>query len=250
MRPSPHRAPPSSRARLHALRLWLAIALAPACALPPPLDGRSAYATNQAPLEVAWAEEALRVPDKAFMVIEGAGKLPPRVRGDSSYWAERFLAPAVRPFDQAPAGLVLSIHARSNTSPDLLRYQYRALDLEISVVESASYALVRIGAPGRRLPGALDAAQVNRVAALVLHHPGAAGEGHFVALPSIAGEARFSTASSTDPATMPSWEGRADAGSSKGQLYFFLYKKNPARYGYDNPQSWFDEEFRKIFRLW
>ena len=25
---------------------------------------------------------------------------------------------------------------------------------------------------------------------------------------------------------------------------------NPERFGYDNPRSWFDDDFRKVFRTW
>jgi len=58
-------------------------------------------------------------------------------------------------------------------------------------------------------------------------------------------DGNFTTNRAVDPDRMSSWEDRADGGVMHGVLYFFLYKKNPNRPGYENAQNWFSDDLKK-----
>jgi hypothetical protein len=211
-----------------------------------PLDGRSAYRTEE-PVADAWLRAVMRAPDNRFGLIPSASKLPPQVRGDSVYWSERFLAERYRPLGHEPEPEI-GVHAATDDTPDLIRYRYRVDRDELSVLESANVMLVSIRSKGAgELAPLVQETLVDALATRILVRK---GEGHDWVWKRIGGSSHLTTAADVDPGAMKSWEERADAGVAGDAVYFFFYKKRPARYGYDNAQRWFDDEFRKNGRTW
>src|SRR5688572_8792208 len=212
------------------------------CAAPRPLDGRSAYAVDTEPAAEAWRRAAVEAVSSPFALIESAGKLPPAVRGDSAYWAERFLAPAARPLEHAEA--TVEVRIATERSPDLLRYRFKLGTTPVIVLESATFTFVAV--EHRAIPGPVEIAGV---AESLLDVKGHGHDWVFAPPTSHGGELRFSTGAEVDAWSMRSWADRVDGGIVRGLLYFLLFKKNPERVGYDNAQRWFPNEFRKHFRI-
>lgn len=225
--------------------LIASVATLAACAAPRPIDGKSAYA-HPDPIEIAWLRSAVRVPTSGFHRIEDVSKLPPNVRGDVEYWDERLFPPGVRPIEQAE--LEVFLHAATNDTPDLVRFHYHHDDLDLTVDESTNFAVVWVR--NVRLashPQATRAAVIADAAKRVLNMKGEQHDWVF-GPPQRGGrpgeDGNFSTNPQVDPDKMSSWEDRADGGVMHGVLYFFLYKKNPNRPGYENAQNWFSDDLK------
>lgn len=227
--------------------LWLVVLLSGACApAPRPIDGRSAYIVDNTAVADAWLRTALEVPARSFIQIDAPGKLPPRVRGDSVYWAERFLAVGARPLEQQT--VEVAVHVADRAAPDLLRYRYRVGGRDLVVVESVNFLFVWVLGADPRSSGDPDA-EIASVAEQVLDVRGRGHDWHFAPMACDGGELRFSTNAALDAWSMSSWADRVDGGTAHGALYFLGFKKRPGRAGYENADGWFDEEFRKHFRL-
>lgn len=182
----------------------------------------------------AWLGAVDRVPDDQFEAIASYKELPELVQGNSSLWCERFFAPEANPHLRKPAPR-LSCHVATETSPDLLRHQYSVDNLQLDVIESVNFTLIRIR-------GAANPADVPGLAPRILNVKDSTHQWTFPA-PS-ANQPWVSTSPGADPLSMASWTKRADAGLHQGALTFLCFKKDDQRVGYRDIQGWFGPAFR------
>jgi len=196
----------------------------------------------------AWLRSVAQVPLKTFIPVDSFQDLPARVRGDSSLWSERFFSDLAHPHKQTNK-VQHGIHVATENTPDLILYQYRVNDLELTVVESINFTLVFVG--GIALFNMLErnrSEAINQAAKTVLNLKDDDHQWSFHFPEKLDDNAMFSTNPDVDPFAMYSWVGRADGGIYKRVLYFILFKKAPERMGYQNTQSWFDPAFRAKWR--
>lgn len=190
----------------------------------------------------------LTVVDRAaagdWVALPDFDALPPRVRGDSSMWSERFFTPAASPAAQAHA--VRGFHRATALTPDLLRHEYPLGALRLDVVESINFFVVRVdGTPAiLQVPVAERPDRVRAAAAAILRLD--ADNHHWVfRLPAVLSEgSRFDTDEAADPLYLPSWESRVDGGIHDGRLYFVCYKKFFERASFRDGDRWFDGNAR------
>lgn len=186
----------------------------------------------------AWLGAVERARSEEFVPLAGFDLLPPLVRGDSSLWSERFFASGANPHRQARPPR-LACHLAGAASPDVLRHEYSVAQMPLEVLETANFALIRVGDAR-----AQTAADVNRIGGAILN---AEGDGRHWVWRLAAGsgsEAWFSTDPEADPLSMESWTARADAGIRGGTLMFLCFKKDAQKLGYHSMKGWFGPGFR------
>jgi hypothetical protein len=184
-----------------------------------------------------WLAAVDRVPAKEYRPAAGFEDLPDDVQGSSTMWSERFFAPAASPH-AATSQARRSYHLSTDTSPDLLRHQYRFGQLALDVVESRNFTLIRTG---RTLP--VTAAAAREAARSILNLKDGEHQWTLQAPNALAEGAWFSSNPDADPMTM-SWADRADGGIHGGALVFLCFKKDQQRVGYPDIRKWFDSAFR------
>lgn len=196
-------------------------------------------------LVTIWLSSIDRASRKGFVPLASLKALPDNVRGDTSLWSERFFTSEANPYHQT-SGVKYSYHLSTDDTPDLLRYEYEVKWLGLEVIESSSYALIRV----RQRVNFHDLKQedrvslVNRTAQVLLNMQDEHHKWDFRFPDAIADNSRFSTDPTADPIVMSSWMSRADGGIHRGDLYFLLFKRIPERAGYRDIQRWFDSAFR------
>ena len=221
----------------------LAVLLLVGCATGAPIDGKSAY-RESGPIATEWLRAISDLPENGFQQLDGQGKLPPNVRGELNYFDDKFFVEGARPLLQQK--LELWVHRATDTTPDVVRFKYRVGGLRLTVLETTNVALVWVrGEKLSSTPQEQRGAVIASVARQLLNVKGTSHDWKFGPDARMGEEGNFSTDATVDPATMATWEQRADGGVMHGTLYFFLYKRSPSRLGYQNAGNWFDPEFRK-----
>lgn len=196
----------------------------------------------------AWLKSVAQVPLKTFTVIDSFQDFPAKVRGDSSLWSERFFSDLAHPHQQKDK-VTYGIHIATDSTPDLILYQYRVKDLDLTVVESVNFTLIFVG--GVTLFNALERSRpdlISHAAETILSMKDSDHQWSFQFPEKLEDNAMFSTNPNIDPFAMHSWMDRADGGIYRRVLYFLLFKKIPDRVGYQNTQNWFDQAFRAKWR--
>ena len=213
------------------------------CTTGAPIDGKSAY-RESGPIATEWLRAVSQVDENGFQHLDGEGKLPPNVRGELNYFDDKFFVEEARPLRQLK--LDLWVHRSTDTTPDIVRFKYRVGALKLTVLETLNVALVWVrGEKLSSTPEAERPALVASIAAQIINMKGTGHDWRFGPADRLGKDGNLSTDATVDPATMSTWEQRADAGVMHGTLYFFLYKRSPSRLGYQNAGNWFDPEFRK-----
>lgn len=177
-----------------------------------------------------------------------------RVRLDSTRWSERFFTKAANPYNEALKAK-RSIHRSTPDTYDLLRHQYAALGLEMVVIETVEFTLIRVGQAGLDLLKVDEkdrAKEIEKAAGLILNLHGVyiekggkdAKYSWVFRFPDAIREGtRFSTHPEASPRMMWSWANRADGGIRNGQLYFLCFKKHEPTDGrliFLDSDHWFD----------
>ncbi|MCP5158335.1 MAG: hypothetical protein H6975_02785 [Gammaproteobacteria bacterium] len=209
---------------------------------------RGGQALEGKELVSAWLNSVAQVSLKTFTPIESFQDLPAKVKGNSSLWSERFFSNLANPQKQQDK-VQHGIHVATESTPDLILYQYRVKDLELTVVESINFTLVFVG--GMALFNMLErsrAEAIDQAAQMILNLKDDEHEWVFQFPEKLEDNAMFSTNPETDPFAMYSWTHRADGGIHRRVLYFLLFKKLPDKVGYQNTQTWFDPDFRAKWR--
>ena len=192
-----------------------------------------------------WLDVADRVGPADYHSVDDLAAVSGQARADSRHWAHSFFSPAASPHQAAKVRH--SVHLARADTPDLLRHEYAFGGLDLEVIESRSFTLIRI-APAAldvlALPEAERPRAVKRAAESLLHLEGAHHKWDFQ-LPALLAEGvRFSTNPAADPLGMRHWHERADGGIRRRALYFLCFKKIGQILGYHDVQRWFDDDFR------
>lgn len=209
---------------------------------------RGGQALEGKELVSAWLRSVAQVPLKTFIPVDSFQDLPARARGDSSFWSERFFSDSAHPHKQTDK-VQHGVHVATENTPDLILYQYRVNDLELTVIESINFTIIFVGSIAlfnmleRNRPDV-----INQAAKTLLNLKDDNHQWVFQFPEKLDDNAMFSTSPDTDPFSMYSWADRADGGIHRRVLYFLLFKKAPERMGYQNTQSWFDPAFRTKWR--
>lgn len=168
--------------------------------------------------------------------------VPEQARAESQYWSDQIFSPEANPHD-AP-GARRAIHRAREGTVDLIRHDYRALGLDLSVFEGRNFVLVRIARGSLDLlalpevdrPAAIaQAAEALFQARLGLERCEVTGEGE-----------TFSTGA--NKRSCASWVECVEAGIRRGELWFVCHKRIPQLVGFLNPAQWFDEGRREVAR--
>lgn len=182
----------------------------------------------------AWVAAVERVGEEQGWILADPSQIPAHVAADSQHWCDRVLAEGVSPHD---AGEVRRFVHRGEV--ELLRYDYTAAGLFLTLVESRNALLLRVDPRSLDIlavPEADRPAAVARAAASLFRAPlrfeGCAVEG--------AGTL-FCTDVTADPALAASWSARADGVCSGGALWFVCYKRIGQMVGFANPAQWFSD---------
>lgn len=158
-----------------------------------------------------------------------ADSVPPAAHADSEMWCARFYRPEANPWN-AKLRAKRSFHVARPDTLDLLRHDYTVAGLDLEVVESSMFSILRVLSSVR----ASDAPQV---AASIL-----APAWKF---PPLSEGAIASTNPAAHPMMMRSWTLRADAGIRKGVPWFLGFKRVEQILGYPSATMWFEPQFRK-----
>jgi hypothetical protein len=181
-----------------------------------------------------WLAAVDRAVARGFDRVEDREVLPAGARADSWFWCDEVLAPHANPHD-AP-GARASVHPATPTTVDLLRHDYKAAGLGLTVIEGRNFLLVQVdpaSADVLALPPEDRAAAVHRVASAIFK-----ARPSFQVPRAIEEGARFSTDEGVDPRLMAHWSRRLDGGVRGGRLWFLCYKKAPQRVGFAREEGW------------
>ena len=181
------------------------------------------------------------VRENRYVPVLNAEALDGPVQGSSGGWSYDFFRPAANPTKVVPPSrisVLLSAH-------DLLRHDYEAEGMRLTVVEDGGFTMIKVVDPKAdrllRLSETERLREVNRVGATLLN----VRDPFKPRVPSSPDEAAaFSTGPSKDFMTMMFWHMRVDAGIYKGELYFLCYKRISSVGGFRAGGRWFSDEFR------
>jgi hypothetical protein len=194
-----------------------------------------------------WIERVERIPPRAFTDAGRGATLPPEVLAESLYWCDEVFAKEANPHD-AP-GARRAVHHRSSSAPDLLRHEYVAAGIGLTVIEGRNFLLVVVDPQSLdvpSLPAGERAAAIHDVAARIFRPPGGRARTKDFVLPSEIGEgACFSTSASAEPLLLAAWHERVEGGIRGGRLYFLCYKKTAQQIGFAEEERWFDHARRR-----
>ena len=188
-----------------------------------------------------WLAAVDRVAPGDFTPVAASDDLPEQARAESFYWCDEVLSPSANPHD-AP-GTRHAYHRAGRGAPDLVRHDYTALGLALTVTEARAFLIVRVDPrsldvlalpPPARAAALHDVARglfrAHRGRAPTFPEPGVIEEG-----------ARFSTDEGADPMLLAAWGDRIEAGVRGGALYFLCYKKAAQRVGFAGGERWLGE---------
>jgi len=180
-----------------------------------------------------------RVAPGDFTPIAATAELGEQARAESIYWCDEVFRPEANPHD-AP-GARHAYHRAPRGAPDLVRHEYTAGGLALTVIESRSFLLVRVD-PGSldvlALPPPARAAALHDTARAIFRATQAGRPPSFPAPGAMEEGARLSTNERADPLLLAGWGDRIEAGVRGGALYFLCYKKAAQRVGFASGERW------------
>lgn len=192
-----------------------------------------------------WLLAIDRVSRRGFTAVDAA-ELSPEVRAESIYWCDEILSPEANPHD-AP-GARHALHRATKSAPDLLRHEYTAQGLGLTLIEGRNFLLIlvdRKSADILALSPALRPAAVHHVAdALFGGRAGRRGPSFALPEPIVEG-ACFCTDERAEPLLLGAWTDRVEGGIRGGRLYFLAYKKAAQRVGFAAEERWFADAARR-----
>jgi hypothetical protein len=184
-----------------------------------------------------WLSAVDRASARAFEEIAGPDDIAEQARAESEYWCDEVFSPEANPHDAK--AVRRCAHRAPRGGPDLLRHQYEAAGLAVTVTEGRNFLLIEID---RRsldllsLPKERRAGAIRRVARALFRGASVPSS----RLPRELEEgAHFTTDEGAEPMLLPSWRHRIDGGIRSGRLYFLVYKKVPQRIGFARDDRWF-----------
>ncbi len=176
---------------------------------------------------------------------------------DSETWLERFLIPEASPY-RRDVKVVRYIHSATLSTHDLIWHGYTiGDDLEVAVIESVAFVLIRLNQVDTPLILSDDeqtTENITRLAERVLQHSGtyidAMGQDLSYSLtfhynPPLVDGSRFTSGPDRDPNILPNWVDRVDGGIHKGGLFFLGYKVHGSGDGrliFLSGRDWFSGE--------
>ncbi|AUX20708.1 hypothetical protein SOCEGT47_011810 [Sorangium cellulosum] len=207
----------------------------------------------------AWLSAVESVPPDGFTPIERVEDLPPQARADSFFWCDSIFRSELNPYNEGLSARH-ALHAATGDTPDLLRHEYAAGGLSLTVTEGRNFILIQVD---RSCLDILSLGGPDRVAAVrqvaeALFNPGGdalvnpgrqATPARAVPVgcpppgvtPVVEEGASFSSNPAADPALLAYWTDRTECGVQGGRLYFLCYKKSSQLAGYANASQWFDD---------
>ncbi|WP_437678658.1 hypothetical protein [Sorangium sp. So ce131] len=204
----------------------------------------------------AWIAAVGRVPPGGFTPVERAEDLPAQARADSFFWCDTIFRSEANPHNEA-LGARHALHAATADTPDLVRHEYSAGGLELTVTEGRNFVLVQVDRSSVDIlslcgPDRVDA--VRRVADSIFNPGGAYTLDPAVPVacpppgetPVLDEGTGFSSNPAVDPDLLACWRDRTECGVKEGRLYFLCYKKSSQRAGYANASQWFDDGSSRI----
>ena len=190
-----------------------------------------------------WIEAVERTPPESFRPVSDFAALPEPPMADSLAWCGTMFVPAASPHhppNTARHGFHL---ADVDPGPaDLLRHEYRAVDLDLVVTEGVNFVLIRAVSAPRKSVKAIASALI----ALPWEgRPARPGE-RTVRLPEPRGEdVLVSTNPEEHPMSALEWSDRVDAMVRRGAVYLLCYKRRSQTMGFRHDGQWFDDDFRQ-----
>ncbi|WP_437799344.1 hypothetical protein [Sorangium sp. So ce693] len=202
-----------------------------------------------------WLAAVARVAPDGFTPVERFEDVPAQARAESFYWCDSIFRDELNPHGEGVRARH-AFHAATDDTPDLLRHEYAAGGLGLTVTEGRNFILVQVDRASLdilSLCGPDRAAAVRRVAEALFNTgvesrtvgmPVTSGP---AACPDLAGtqELEEGTVVSSNPAVDPDlltcWKDRTECGVQGGRLYFLCYKKSSQRVGFANAWQWFDD---------
>jgi hypothetical protein len=197
-----------------------------------------------------------RVPAGGFTELRSFDELPDGagVERDSRTWAKRFFRPAASPYADG-ADVKRYAHRAVEGTFDLLWHMVTVEDeLDVAVIESVKFVLVRVHprsgpvlSPDEAATATAIAALADRVLAMTGTAPGPFGGAQpyrwtFQYQQPLGDGARFSTAPDADPPVLASFTERLDGGIHHGHLFFLGHKvrSGDGRIVSLDARHWFD----------
>jgi hypothetical protein len=187
-----------------------------------------------------WLDAVARAEAARWMPVGSARMLPDHLRADSEHWCDRILAAGANPHD-APSVRV-ALHRATRDTVDLLRHDYEACGLRLSVIEGRNFLFVRVARDSLdllALPERERADAVARVATALLRAPV-----RFCGKDPLH-EGVFFCSGSRDPLLLASPEGRTEGVIRGGELWLGCYKKPAQRLGFANARQWVSDVGRR-----
>lgn len=211
---------------------------------------RSATLANEARARIeGWLASVERVRPHEFDLISDDASIPPGALADSCMWCERVLSPTVSPYCEGVQAR-RSVHRAGRATADLLRHDYAAAGLRLTITESRNFLLIEVARESvdvLSLPEEARATAIRRVARR-LFCPSATGAATSrtclpprLRLPARIDEGTvFNSNPRADPRLLGDSAERVDGGVRGGVLYFICYKREPHRVGFVNARQWFE----------
>ncbi|WP_437601139.1 hypothetical protein [Sorangium sp. So ce590] len=201
----------------------------------------------------AWLSAVARVAPDGFTPVGRFDEVPAQARADSLYWCDSIFRSELNPHSEA-VGARHALHEATDDTPDLLRHEYTAGGLGLTVTEGRNFVLVQVDRASLdilSLCGPDRAAAARRVAEAIFN---TGIESNTVGVPMTSGpvgcpgdmpelEEGMTIASNpaVDPELLACWKDRTECGVQGGRLYFLCYKKSSQRAGFANACQWFDD---------
>jgi hypothetical protein len=186
-----------------------------------------------------WLAAVDRASPRTFEdVAPGEGVLT-QAYAESHYWCDEVFLPIANPHDAPGARHVA--HRASRRAPDLLRHEYTAAGLALTVTEGRNFFVIEVDRTSLdvlALPPARRRGAIRRVARALFRGASVPSSRMPFALDE---GSRFASDHRAEPMLLASWRDRIDGGIRSGNLYFLVYKKVPQRVGFGCDDRWFDE---------
>jgi hypothetical protein len=193
-----------------------------------------------------WLEVIDYYSSLGFSVVKDDQLTEEQAWADSTRWNFEFFAPDTNPLSP-DIKVERSVHVSDATGADILRHVYCLEDLDIEVLESAAFSVVRFESQETQLLSLpVDERKVtftSRVAKL-LSETAQIQPDSFV-IPEgtqLVDGCLISTNEKEDPNVMSYWPSRIDGGIRAAKPFVLLYKKSVGRIGYPPLMDWFSKQ--------
>jgi hypothetical protein len=186
-----------------------------------------------------WIDAVEKAGAEGFDEIANTDDLPAGARADSLYWSRAFFTPGVGPYEPSQR-VRRAVHRATVSTPDLVRHEYEASGLRLTVTEGRSFSLIVIARESLDILALTEAERRNAVAraAAALFHADCVAGRCFRLPETLAEGVFFSTNPGADPRLLGAWQDRIDGGIRAGELFFLLYKRLSWIAGWLNGSEW------------